>query len=71
MSQLENSPGDIRREAARLIFILEAEGGLYTETPGEVLMAHELVVLLGEVAVDGQRAVDLVDESRLVIWTIY
>lgn len=67
MSQLYNGPGDIGCERASLVFILKPESRLDTEASWKILMAHELVVLLGEVAVDGQGAVDLVDEGSLVI----
>ena len=70
MSQLKDSPRDIGCEAAGLVSVLEAESSLDAETTGKILMAHELIVLLGKVAVDGQRAVDFVDKGRLIVWQI-
>lgn len=31
-------------------------------------MVHQLIMLCGEIAVDGQRTVDLVEETRLGIY---
>lgn len=67
MAQLEDKPRDRRCEASLVIFTLVAQCSLNAETTWDIRVVHELVLFHGEVAIDGQRAVDFVDEGGLSV----
>lgn len=65
MSELENSPRDVGGETPGFVFTRVAQGSLDAETPGQILMAHQLVVFLSEVAIHWQCPVDFIDKHGL------
>ena len=68
MAKLKNRPRDRRGKTSWFVLIGKSQSSLYTEALGNIGVVHQLFLLDREIAVDGQCAVNFVDERDLGIW---
>lgn len=57
MTKVKNGPRYDGRRTAWLVLVLEAQSGLYTETPWDIWVVHKLILFLSKVAIDGQSTI--------------
>lgn len=67
MTQVENRPGYSGREATRFVAFLKSQSSLHTETPGDVKMVHEFILLHRKVAVYRQRPIYFINKDILSV----